>query len=369
MSSAPVRNRPLLAYASRGFGPHDARFIRLAVDAGFQVKHFRFDGKDLERDAHHYPEFAIPADWLGCGVQLEQPRVDEFVSAFQRACSGISPDVVQAGPLTDVALVALRAGVAPLLATSWASDVLAEAASSAAKSAAVAEVVQGTKTLLVDCMTVRDVAIQHGANSASILVVPWGVDLSKFSFSVKKSDSPRLKIISLRSHEALYDLHTLLDAVALLPRSAVELVVGGGGSLTLELQRYAEKLGIGSEVTWIGEVVESELPQLIEDADVYVSTSPVDGSSVSLLQAMAIGRPAIVTDIASNREWISVGEQGWLFPAGDAQELSYQIEFCLGHRREVLESGERARHRVAQDADWSSGREKIASELLKLAGQ
>jgi len=72
-----------------------------------------------------------------------------------------------------------------------------------------------------------------------------------------------------------------------------------------------------------------ELPRVYRSADVYVSASHVDGSSVSLLEALACGKPALVSDIPSNCEWVSPGEQGWLFQDGNANELADRMmEIC-----------------------------------------
>ena len=52
-------------------------------------------------------------------------------------------------------------------------------------------------------------------------------------------------------------------------------------------------------------------------ADLYLSASHSDGSSVSLMEALGCGLPVLVSDIPGNREWVTDGEQGWLFPDGD----------------------------------------------------
>ncbi len=57
-------------------------------------------------------------------------------------------------------------------------------------------------------------------------------------------------------------------------------------------------------------------------ADLYMSASHTDGSSVSLMEAMACGLPCAVSSIAGNQEWVQTGEQGWVFPDGDAEKLA-----------------------------------------------
>ena len=57
-------------------------------------------------------------------------------------------------------------------------------------------------------------------------------------------------------------------------------------------------------------------------ADAYVSCAQSDGTSVSLLEAMATGLPAVATDIPSNREWVVDGQNGWLATDASAEEFA-----------------------------------------------
>ena len=75
----------------------------------------------------------------------------------------------------------------------------------------------------------------------------------------------------------------------------------------------------------MGRVPHDRMPELLTQTDIYVSTSLSDGTSVSLLEAMASGVFPIVTDIPSNREWINDGENGFLVPAGKEINLADRI--------------------------------------------
>ena len=54
------------------------------------------------------------------------------------------------------------------------------------------------------------------------------------------------------------------------------------------------------------------MPKWFRAADTYISCAQSDGTSVSLLEAMATGLPLIVTDIPSNREWVVEGRMDGL---------------------------------------------------------
>ena len=97
----------------------------------------------------------------------------------------------------------------------------------------------------------------------------------------------------------------------------LRLILLGGGSLAGQIQALLAQAGLHERVHLGGRVSQDDLPRYYRAADLYLSASHSDGSSVSLLEALASGLPVLVSDIPGNREWIEPGEAGWLFPDGD----------------------------------------------------
>ena len=73
------------------------------------------------------------------------------------------------------------------------------------------------------------------------------------------------------------------------------------------------------------------------------------------------GTPVIVPDIPGNREWVTPGENGWLFPDGDAEALAAAILNAVDQRQNLPEMGKKARQLAEARADW----EKISPSLKK----
>ena len=96
-------------------------------------------------------------------------------------------------------------------------------------------------------------------------------------------------------------------------------------------------------------------------ADLYISASHVDGSSVSLMEALACGLPTLVSDIPANKEWVSEGVNGWLFPDGNAEALAEKILSVSSQGKKLDQISQAARKTAEERADWK----KNFSVLLK----
>ncbi|MCJ7823876.1 MAG: glycosyltransferase, partial [Anaerolineales bacterium] len=85
---------------------------------------------------------------------------------------------------------------------------------------------------------------------------------------------------------------------------------------------------------------------------IYISASHSDGSSVSLLEAMATGLVCVVSDISGNREWITHGVDGYLFESGNPKSLMNTLRECVDGRDVWPQLGRKARAQAIQRADW-----------------
>jgi glycosyltransferase involved in cell wall biosynthesis len=101
-------------------------------------------------------------------------------------------------------------------------------------------------------------------------------------------------------------------------------------------------------------------------SDLYISPSHVDGSSVSLMEALACGLPCLVSDIPGNREWIEDGVNGWLFRDGNVDDLAEKILYAIKNRRSFGRIGKAARQTAAEKADWQKNFGKLLQAYEKI---
>jgi glycosyltransferase involved in cell wall biosynthesis len=121
----------------------------------------------------------------------------------------------------------------------------------------------------------------------------------------------------------------------------IVLLVVGDGPLRPELQQLAA--ASGGSVRILG--CRPDPKPVLAAADLFVLPSRREGLSYALLEAMALGLPAVVTDAPGNPE--AVGDAGIVVASGDVQGFASAILSLSSDPAARVELGERARHRVS----------------------
>ena len=298
-----------------------------------------------------------------------------FTLDLKRIIKEIKPDLIHAGPIQTCAFLAVLSGFHPILTMSWGFDLMQDAERNGWMKRITRYVLRHSDFFTSDAQITRDKAVAYGMNPDRTVVFPWGVDLKHFSpeqltVSKKtqvvkpKTQNARRKSFVLfcnRSWEPRYGVDVLAKAFVKVAkqREEVSLLLLGGGSQTNALRQILMNGGVLDRVQFGGHVSQRDLPRWYHMADLYISPSHVDGSSVSLMEALACGLPALVSDIPANQEWVSEGVNGWLFPDGNADILAEKILAVIAQRRKLTQIGRAARRSAEERADWKKNFAKL----------
>jgi glycosyltransferase involved in cell wall biosynthesis len=124
---------------------------------------------------------------------------------------------------------------------------------------------------------------------------------------------------------AIKDLPTMIKAVAIAVSSVpdLQLWIVGHGAVRQELEDLVHQLNMEKHVTFWGERL--DVAHFFSAADVYTMSSVSEGLPMSLLQAMSVGLPAIVTDVGGMAEVVRNAESGICTPVGDPASMATAI--------------------------------------------
>jgi glycosyltransferase involved in cell wall biosynthesis len=164
-----------------------------------------------------------------------------------------------------------------------------------------------------------------GFAGARIAVVENGIEVERYGPPADKAlakedvglEPDRRYLIHVARHHPVKDQPTLLRGFA---RAApdlpgVDLLMAGDGPLRGELESLAVDLRVPDRVKFLG--IRTDIPDLMRAADAFALTSLSEAASLTLLEAMASGLPAIVTAVGGNPELVRHGREGLHVPRGD----------------------------------------------------
>jgi glycosyltransferase involved in cell wall biosynthesis len=363
-------------YFTRNDSVHDRRFLSTMTLAGIEVFLLRLYSES--GPLLGLPKTVKEVRWQD-KPSMEPRRIHDRVAELQRIIQETQPDLIHAGPLTDCAYLAARSGFQPLVNMSWGSDILAAGGWNFRNKKTVQRTLEHSTVLIGDCEAVKQRAIALGFPADRIVIFPWGIDLKHFSpgsggdLRKKWGYDKKFVILSLRSWEPIYGVDIAVKAfiVAARQNPALRLLLGGTGAQEEKIRKVVCESGVEDKIRFLGQIPQTELPEIYRGSDLYVSASHSDGSSVTLMEALACGKPVLVSDIPGNKEWVTGGQNGWLFRDNNIHQMatlmgSVQMELTL-----LDKMATNNRQLAVEKADWkknSKGLIRAYDMAMKLKG-
>jgi len=188
---------------------------------------------------------------------------------------------------------------------------------------------------------------------AKIRVVPNGIDTRIFYPSpdvareqVIGHPVPGLVVGCVARFDPIKNHELLLDAFAVARRShpTAVLVLVGDGELKASLERRARQPDLQGSVVFTGD--RHDTSDLYRCFDVFALTSKAEGTSMSILEAMATGCCIVATDVGGSGALLDGGAAGLLVPSGDVTALAGRLTAVLGDDGQRRRFGEIARARA-----------------------
>ena len=132
--------------------------------------------------------------------------------------------------------------------------------------------------------------------------------------------------------------------------------MAGDGELRARLEAKISAHGLVDRVRITGWLSDAAIREELQQASILIQPSFAEGLPVVIMEAFAMGRPVISTHVAGIPELVRAGENGWLVPAGDTDELMNAIRDALetpaARLREMGAAGRtrvRNRHRIVTE--------------------
>ena len=352
-----------IIYISPDYCTHDHRHLTAIRDGGHQVFHVRLQANLRQVEDRPVPEGVEIVQWAGGQGVFRWRDVPKLVISLRRVIKRIQPDLIHAGPVQTAAFIAVLTGFRPILTMSWGFDLMEYIHRGKWWRWVTCYTLKRSTFFTSDAMVTRNIAVEYGMNPDRTIVFPWGVDLSQFTPKNWKTEKPEnaFTLFCNRSWETRYGVDVLARAFVRAAQSKPELrmMLLGGGSQGGLIRQILLNGGVLDRVQMPGQISQTELAHWYHRADVYISPSHIDGSSVSLMEALASGLPCLVSDIPANKEWVFEGENGWLFSDGSVDTLAKKILQAVDQRASLPKIGAAARTVAEDRANWQKNAKKL----------
>jgi glycosyltransferase involved in cell wall biosynthesis len=187
-------------------------------------------------------------------------------------------------------------------------------------------------------------------------LIPNPIDVSAYCYRPRRSVQPRL--VWMRAFHRLYEPQVAVAAFAELahefPNARLTLAGPdkGDGSLA-RTQRLAERHGLLRHIEFAGAASKSSLPALLDSGDIFLNTSRVDNTPVSVLEAMAGGLCIVSTNVGGIPYLLRHERDALLTPSGCPQAIAGAIRRVL-REPALAEQLSRNARRSVEPYDWSS---------------
>lgn len=341
MSEGPITVAMLCDYpmSERDAAGGSYVFIRDLMEEFRRSDEFKFEIVSVKKGLHkdvtreedgltvHFLH-SIPGPRLLSYLTVDPGRVVTKVKA-------IDPDIVHAhntGPLYGVPAMKLRKkyptvlrvhGIIAQESKHWSGG--AGALKRMFYGRAERKVLKRMRNLLVDTPYVKEYI--GGMTRAEIVVDPLGVD--KAWFDVRGEERPG-RILTVGGVEERKGLIYLLHAAKVLKEGGVDFKIRIAGKVrkeayNQELKAYIRENDLKKNVKILGFVTDEELEKEYRKASIFTMASLEESQGIVVLEAMATGKPVVVTDIGGMPFMVEEGENGFVVEPRSGEALAEGI--------------------------------------------
>lgn len=219
----------------------------------------------------------------------------------------------------------------------------------------------------------KDIIRYDKVDPSKIEVIPNGIDVERFN---PKNTTDIRKEFSLEESDIIIGfvgrivpakgLEYLLDAFPYVKEEfkSIKLLIVGEGSLVEELKEKAKKNSIFDNIIFTGR--RRDIPEILSGINIFVMPSIAEGLPNALLEAMAMGKPIVATEVGGIPEVIKNRFNGILVPPRDTRALATAMKELIGNAQVAAKMGQAARDLVQDNFTIKAIAQKWQSLYLSI---
>lgn len=287
----------------------------------------------------------------------------------------IKPNILHGHYISEYGFFAATSGFHPLVLTSWGSDVLVDPHNSKIAKWQVKQALKRTDLITAESNYVKEATVSLGADPSIIKIIQWGVDSEEV-----KTISPSLPdglainpkhpiIISPRGFRDIFRINIIIQSIpkVIAKYPHAQFILLGNPINSKPYQKLIQKLNIEKNVKILPWLEHKILLALLKKTQILISIPSSDSASIALMEGMTCGAIPIASDLPSNREWITSGENGFIITPLNSGVLARSIlkglELTPKERKKIQIKNYKI---IKEKADYQKNMAKMESLYYKL---
>jgi len=256
-----------------------------------------------------------------------------------RVAAEVQPDLVHAHWLPELGWMAAREGLHPLVCSAWGSDVLGVGGIGRRRSK---RALDGSDLVTADSVHLALATRGLAGRDLPIEVVRWGLDLERFAPGDRMAAREALGldhdgplVVNVRGFKPVYNPDLLLEAFARTRAHCPDarlLLKHPEEKVPPAVTSAIDRLGLGEAILFVGTLPPDRMPDVYRAANVVVSVASSDSSPRSVWEALACGRPVVVSDLPWASDELEDGRHAVLTRL-DAVAVADAIDRALSDER------------------------------------
>lgn len=349
--------------------PHLVKWATSLAEKGFEIGIFSLN-KSIFEWYKSYPnihifnevprndDFFKSSMFIKLGYLLYTRKVKKVIRDFQ-------PDILHAHYATSYGLIGRLSGFRPYIISVWGSDIFDFPQISVIAKKLIQHNLRYPDMVMSTSHIMKKEILKYV--DREVEVTPFGVDMKSFLPKPVKRISAENDIVigAIKSIEKKYGTDVLINAFKKVcvknPDKSLKLLLVGSGTMKEECMKLVSKLDLDDKVIFVGKVAPINVPDYHNMIDIYTNISVLDSESfgVSVVEAMACGKPVVVTNVGGLPEVVTHNETGLIIEKENADEAAAAIQRLLDDKNLVAHLVKNAMQHVHKEYSWDNNLQHI----------
>ncbi|GGJ63954.1 glycosyltransferase involved in cell wall biosynthesis [Anoxybacillus voinovskiensis] len=336
---------------------HTHKWALFYQQQGIDVKVITFKDHYSPENAKEVETWVLPKWFPGKFSYISS------VFALKKQLASFQPDILHAHYVSSYGFVGALANYHPFYVSVWGRDIYQFPQQHAINRTIVEFTLKKADVI---CSTSHVMAVETKKyTNKPVEVTPFGVDLSIFR-PMERQKKDTVTIGTVKALSDKYGIADLIKAFAMIHQQYpnTNLLIVGDGPQRQEYEQLVETLGICHVTTFTGRVPNTEVPNYINQMDIFAVPSTEDSESfgVAAVEAMACGVPVVVSNVGGLPEVVKKDITGLIVPKENPEALAAAFQKLLGDTDLRHRMGRNGIQHVKEHYDWIDN----ANGMLKL---